>query len=338
MTMERDHARPEHRAHGGGSGGTRAIVAAFLANLGIAVAKLVGFVVTGSSSLLAEAVHSFADTGNQALLIVGGRQSRRVATAEHPFGYGRERYFWSFLVAVLLFVLGAVFSLLEGYQKLRHPHRVESPGWAVGILAVAITLEAASLRTAVREAASLRGGRSWWGFVRQAKAPEIPVVLLEDTGALLGLVVALGGVGFAAVTGDGRFDAAGSLAIGVLLGMIALLLGSEMRSLLIGEAAAAEEQEQIRAALLGAPAVRRLIHLRTMHLGPDSVLVAAKVELNPALSFQEVAAAINDAEARIRARVPNAEAGLIYLEPDVYRAQDPDEGEGREPLPDGSCR
>jgi cation diffusion facilitator family transporter len=301
--------------------GGRAIVAAFLANLGIAAAKLLGFVFTGSSSMLSEAIHSLADTGNQALLVVGGRRSRRAATAEHPFGFGRERYFWSFLVAVVLFLLGAVFSLFEGYEKLSHPQRVESAGWALAILGVAMVLEGWSLRTAVQEGRRLREGRSWWAFVQSAKAPEIPVVLLEDSGALLGLVLALLGVGLSAVTGDGRFDAAGSLAIGLLLGVIALVLGREMRSLLLGEAASGEAQEQIRVALVGVPAVRRLIHLRTMHLGPDSLLVAAKLELDPRLTFVDVAGVINEAEARVRERLPAARDGLIYLEPDVYRAE-----------------
>jgi cation diffusion facilitator family transporter len=311
--------------------GGRAIVAAFLANLGIALAKLVGFLVTGSSSMLSEAIHSLADTANQALLVIGGRRSRRPASAQHPFGYGQERYFWSFLVAVMLFLLGAVFSLYEGYHKLSHPEPVAAAGWAIGILAVAVVLEGASLRTAVREGAQLRAGRSWWRFVQTAKAPEIPVVLLEDTAALLGLVFALLGVSLSAATGEPRFDAVGSLAIGLLLGSVAAVLGREMRSLLLGEAAGSEAQEEIRAALVAVPAVRRLIHLRTMHLGPDSLLVAAKLELAPELTFGDVAAVINQAEARLRERLPAARDGLIYLEPDVYRA----ELEGEAAAPDG---
>lgn len=218
-------------------GSTRAIWAAFLANLGIAIVKFVAFLFTGAASMLAESIHSVADTGNQALLTLGGRRGRQAPTAAHPFGFGRERYFWAFLVAVVLFTLGSLFALFEGYEKLRHPHAIESPGWAFGALLVAIALESWSLRTAVQEADKVRAGLSWWAFIRRSKSPELPVVLLEDVGALLGLGCALVGVSLAVVTGESRFDAVGSIAIGLLLGVIAVTLGIEMRSLLIGEAA-----------------------------------------------------------------------------------------------------
>jgi len=234
-------------------------------------------------------------------------------------GFGRERYFWAFLVAVVLFTLGSLFALFEGYEKLRHPQQVESPAWAFGALLVAIALESWSLRTAVREADKVRAGQSWWTFIRRSKSPELPVVLLEDVGALLGLSCALVGVSLAAVTGESRFDAVGSIAIGLLLGVIAVTLGTEMRSLLIGEAASQAEVAAIRAALSDGPVVRRLIHLRTLQLGPDELLVGAKVELDPALSFAEVAQAIDEAERRVRARVPAAR--VIYLEPDCHRAE-----------------
>jgi cation diffusion facilitator family transporter len=258
--------------------GTRAIVAAFLANLGIAIAKFIGFLVTGATSMLAESIHSVADTGNQGLLALGGQRARRAPDEEHPFGYGRERYFWAFLVAVVLFTVGGAFSLYEGVEKLRHPHELESPQWAIGILLVAVVLESFSLRTAVIESNHARGRESWWGFIRHSKSPELPVVLLEDTGALLGLTFALVGVGLAVVTGESRFDALGSVAIGVLLCVIAVVVGIEMRSLLLGESAGAATVGAIRQALTSAQGVRRLIHLRTMHLGPDELLVGAKVE------------------------------------------------------------
>jgi cation diffusion facilitator family transporter len=299
-------------------GGTRAILAAFLANLGIAIVKFIAFLFTGAASMLAESIHSVADTGNQALLTLGGRRGRRAPTAEHPFGFGRERYFWAFLVAVVLFTLGSLFALFEGYEKLRHPEPVESPAWAFGALLVAIALESWSLRTAVQEADKVRAGQSWWVFIRRSKSPELPVVLLEDTGALLGLACALIGVSLAVITGESRFDAVGSIAIGLLLGVIAVTLGSEMRSLLIGEAASPAEVAAIRAALTGHPMIRRLIHLRTLQLGPDELLVGAKVELDPALTFTEVAEAIDEAERLVRARVPSAR--VIYLEPDCDRA------------------
>jgi cation diffusion facilitator family transporter len=299
-------------------GSRRAIIAAFFANLGIAVAKFVGFTFTGAASLLAEALHSVADTGNQGLLILGGRRARRAATATHPFGYGRERYFWAFVVALVLFTVGGLFALYEGVDKLRHPHELDSPAWAFAILVVGIVLETLSFRTAIREAGHVRAQESWWSFVRHSKSPELPVVLLEDLGALLGLLFALGGVTLATVTGEERFDAAGSLAIGALLLVIASVLAVEMKSLLIGESASARVQSQLRTAMEDAGEVRRVIHLRTMHLGPDELLVAAKVEVD-ASSLETLARVIDVVEARIRAAVPIAR--VIYLEPDVYRAE-----------------
>ena len=299
------------------SGSRRAILAAFLANLGIAVLKFVGFVITGAASMLAESIHSLADTGNQGLLILGGRGSRRAPTDEHPFGFGQERYFAAFLVAVVLFTLGSLFALYEGAQKLLRPHELESPPVAIAILLGAIALEAWSLRTAATEALKLRGNRSWWSFIRRTKNPELPVVLLEDFGALLGLTFALVGIGLAVLTGNPRFDALGSVAIGLLLGAIAIVVGTEMRSLLIGEAASGAMVTAIREALERTEGVRRLIHLRTLHLGPEELLVAAKVELDPSFSFAQVAETIDRAEVEVRAAVPSAR--LIYLEPDVYR-------------------
>jgi cation diffusion facilitator family transporter len=304
--------------HSDGHGGSaRAIAAAFLANLGIALAKFVAFAVTGAASLLAEAVHSVADTGNQGLLFLGGRRSRKPPTREHPFGYGRERYFWSFVVAVVLFTGGGLFALLEGVEKLRHPHELESWQWAVGTLLVAIVLEALSLRTAVQESQAVRGALPWSGFIRHAKVPELPVVLLEDTGALLGLVFALVGVGLAEITGNPRFDALGSIAIGLLLGFIAFVLAVEMKSLLIGEAATPDVQRRICDALERTPGVGRLIHLRTEHLAPDDLLVVAKIAVDPGMTAAETAALIDRAEANVRGQVP--EARLMFLEPDIDR-------------------
>lgn len=298
-------------------GSKRAIWAAFAANLGIALAKLAAFLATGAASMLAEAVHSLADTGNQALLLLGAARARRRATPQHPFGFGRERYFWSFVVALLLFSMGSLFAIYEGIGKVLHPHAVESPGWAFGVLGAALALEGLSLRTAVREARPLRGPRGWWAFVRHARSPELPVVLLEDVGALLGLGFALAGVGLAVATGDARFDALGSIAIGVLLGAIAILLGSEMQSLLIGESAAPEVEARIAAAIDAAPRVRRRIHMRTLHLGPEELLVGAKLEFDARLDAPALARAIDEVEAGIRAAVP--EARVIYIEPDVAR-------------------
>jgi cation diffusion facilitator family transporter len=299
------------------SGGTRAIVAALLANAGIAIAKFIGWLITGSSSMLAEAVHSVADTSNQGLLLLGGRTARRAATQEHPFGYGRDRYFYSFVVALLLFTLGSVFALYEGIHKLESHEPLTSPIVAVVILVVAIGLETFSFRTAIVESRPLKGSGTWWQFIRQAKVPELPVVLLEDLGALVGLILALFGVGLTVLTGDPVWDAVGTICIGVLLGVIAIILIIEMKSLLIGEGAAPPVLTDIVSALESGE-VQRVIHIKTQYLGPEEMLVAAKIALAPGLPLEAVAAAIDAAEARIRERVPDAR--IIYLEPDLDRA------------------
>ncbi|MDQ2883521.1 MAG: cation diffusion facilitator family transporter [Actinomycetota bacterium] len=297
-------------------GGKTAIVAALAANAGIAVAKFVGFLITGSSSILAEAVHSVADTSNQGLLLIGRKRARREATAEHPFGYGRDRYFYSFVVALLLFSLGSVFALYEGTHKLRSPEEISSPVVAIGILAVAIVLEGLSFRTAIRESRPLKGAGSWWQFIRQSKSPELPVVLLEDSGALVGLVFALAGVGLAVLTGEPVWDAIGTLGIGLLLGVIAIILIVETKSLLIGEGSGPVELRAIRTAMVGR-GVDRVIHLRTQYLGPDELLVAAKIAVPATMTTAEVARVIDEVEARVRGAVPAAR--IIYLEPDLDR-------------------
>ncbi|MFD4989247.1 cation diffusion facilitator family transporter [Streptomyces sp. NPDC058374] len=298
------------------SGGTKAIVAALSANLAIAVAKFVAFLFSGSSSMLAESVHSLADSGNQGLLLVGGKRAKRQATPEHPFGYGRERYIYAFLVSIVLFSVGGMFAIYEGYEKIKHPHEIEHWYWPVGVLVFAIIAEAFSFRTAIKESNPLRGKQSWGQFIRRAKAPELPVVLLEDLGALVGLILALGGVGLALATGNGVWDGIGTLCIGVLLIVIAIVLAAETKSLLLGESAGLEEVRKIEAALVDGDTVTRVIHMRTLHLGPEELLVAAKLAVQHDDTAAEVAAAINAAEARIREAVPIARA--IYLEPDIY--------------------
>jgi cation diffusion facilitator family transporter len=303
-------------------GGARAIFAALTANLGIAVTKFIAFLLTGSSSILAESIHSVADSGNQLLLLVGGRRAARVATSLHPFGYGRQRYVYAFIVSIVLFSVGGLFALYEGWHKWLHPEPLGG-AWAwmpVAVLIVSMGLEGYSFRTAIRESDRTRGSRSWVEFVRTAKAPELPVVLLEDAAALLGLVFALAGVGMTLVTGQGRWDAAGTLLIGVLLVLVAGVLAVEMNSLLIGEAATPEHVEAICRALVGG-GVSRVIHMRTMHLGPEELLVAAKIAVGPRATAVEVAEAIDDAELRVRAAVPIAR--VIYLEPDIDRGVEP---------------
>jgi cation diffusion facilitator family transporter len=303
-------------------GSKKAIFAAFVANLGIAIAKFIAFALTGAASMLAEAIHSVADTGNQSLLFLGGRRAQRAESKLHPFGYGRERYFWGFVVALVLFSLGAVFATYEGVEKLIHPHELDDPAIAFVVLGIAICLELFSFRTAIREANRVRGGRGWWEFIRTSRSPELPVVLLEDLGALIGLLFALTGVSLTVITGEEVFDALGSIAIGLLLGVIAIVLAIEMKSLLIGEAAVPEDEDAIVRALDDSPEVARVIHLRTLHLGPDELLVAIKFE--PAAgSLDEIGATIDDLEVRIRDAVPSARR--IYLEPDQYRSSEDDE-------------
>lgn len=296
--------------------GTRAIIAALLANLGIAVTKFFAFLVSGSSSMLAESVHSLADSCNQLLLLLGGRRSRRSATPEHPFGYGRERYLYAFVVSIVLFSVGGLFSLYEGIHKIQHPEELTNLMVPIVVLLVAIGLESFSLRTAIVESNKVRRGQTWVQFVRRAKAPELPVVLLEDVGALVGLVLALVGVGLAGITGASIWDALGTIAIGALLIVIAIVLGIETKSLLLGEGASPAEVAAISGAVLEVETIERVIHLKTLFLGPDELLVAAKISLGPDVSVAEVSAAINEAEERIRAAV--YVGTVIYLEPDVF--------------------
>ncbi len=299
--------------------GNKAVVAALAANLGIAAIKFIAFAITLSSSMLAEAVHSVVDSGNQVLLLVGGRRSRRRATPEHPFGYGRDRFLYAFLVGLALFSLGGLFAFYEGVEKVLHPHKIDSPIVAIVVLLIAGGLESFSFRTAIVESAKVKGDDSWIGFIRHSKTPELVVVLLEDFAALIGLLFALVGVGVAALTDNARWDGIGSMAIGLLLSAVAITLIVEVKSLLIGEAAAPAVVNSIVAALTGG-GIDRVIHLRTMHLGPEELLVAAKVAMPASRTLADVATAIDAAEVRVRAAVPAAR--VIYLEPDLDRGDE----------------
>ena len=299
-------------------GGTKAVVAALLANSGIAVTKFIAYLLTQSSSMLAEAVHSVADAGNQVLLLVGGKRAQRQASETHQFGYGRARYVYGFIVSIILFTLGGCFALYEAWHKFSEPHPITSWHWVpVAVLVAAIVMESFSLRTAVLEANQVRGKTPILKFVRQSRSPELPVILLEDVGALLGLVLALFGVSMTLITGDGRWDAIGSASIGVLLVLIATFLAIEMNSMLLGESALPEHQDAIEAAVVG-EGILSVIHMRTMHLGPDRLLVAAKVAVEQGADAADVARGIDAAEARIRESVPLQL--VIYLEPDLARA------------------
>ncbi|MET1087000.1 MAG: cation diffusion facilitator family transporter [Arthrobacter sp.] len=300
------------------NGGTKAIVAALAANLTIAVLKFVAFFLTASSSMLAEAIHSVADSGNQLLLLIGGKRARKAASPEHPFGYGRERYIYAFIVSIVLFSVGGLFALFEAWEKLQHPHAIEGDFWWVplAVLIGAIIAESFSFRTAIMESNHIRGKQGWVSFVRTAKQPELPVILLEDLGALLGLVFALVGVSMTLVTGNGIWDAAGTGMIGLLLVAIAVVLAIETKSLLLGESATRDDVARISEAI-EAGGHNRIIHLKTLHLGPEELLVAAKISVGAAETGRDIAAAIDGAESRIRTAVPMAR--VIYLEPDLHR-------------------
>jgi cation diffusion facilitator family transporter len=300
-------------------GESKAVVAALASNLGIAITKFVAFGFTGSSSLLAEAVHSVADTGNQGLLLLGGRKARKERDRAHPFGYGPERYFYAFVVSLVLFTIGGLFAIFEGVTKISHPHHLQDPAVAIGVLGIAVVLESLSFRTARRESQKLKGDQSWVNFVRRTKNPELPVVLLEDSAALFGLMFALVGVVLTVLTHNPRWDGAGTLAIGLLLVSVAIILSVETKSLLIGESAGIDVERRIVEALLGGPEVERVIHLRTLHLAPDDLLVAAKIAIAGDDTGAEVAAGIDAAERRVRAAIPIAR--VIYLEPDLDRGE-----------------
>ncbi len=313
---------------GHGNGGTKAILAALVANLGISIAKFVGFLITGATSMLAESVHSLADTTNQGLLLLGNKKAKRDEDERHPFGYGRTRYFWSFVVALVLFSLGGLFALYEGTHKVQHPEELDKPGIAIGILIVAIGLETYSFWTAIKESIPLKGSQGWWRFIKTSRVPELPVLLLEDFGALTGLIIALGAITLSLVTDNPVWDGYGTLAIGVLLLIIAVILIIEMRGLLLGESATREDVDKMTGAIESSPDVTRLIHMRTVHQGPEDVLVAAKVELRAELDTAGVSRAIDAVEALIRAAVPIAK--MIYIEPAMF---DPNHSEGPNPSP-----
>ena len=313
-------------------GGTKAVIAALLANTGIAVLKFIAFALTGASSMLAEGIHSVADSGNQGLLLLGGKRATRQATPNHPFGFGRERYIYSFLVAIVLFSVGGLFALYEAYHKYHEVHEghpnelIEGQWWwvAVAVLVGAIVMETFSFRTAIQESNKVRGEASWTQFIRRAKSPELPVILLEDFAALIGLVLALLGVGLSKVTGNGYFDVAGTAAIGVLLVSVAVVLGIETKSLLLGEAASPDAQERLRQSLESTDGVDRVIHMKTLHLGPEELLVAVKISVPRSSDAASVARCIDAAERAMREAEPTAQ--VIYVEPDIYV-------EGHEPDP-----
>jgi cation diffusion facilitator family transporter len=295
----------------------RAIIAALLANIGIAITKFIAAAFSGSASMLAEGIHSLADSANQVLLIIGGKRARRAATAAHPFGYGRSRYIYAFMVSIILFSIGGLFSIMEGVNKLSEPHELEMVWLPLTVLAVSIVLESFSLRTALREAKHERGKKSLIEFIRHAKSPELPVVMLEDMAALVGLVLAFAGVGLTVITHNPIWDAIGTLSIGVLLILVAVILGAETSSLLIGEGATAEDTAHIRKALEATPGVKSVIHMKTLYLGPDELMLGAKIAIDASDKAKDIVETIDEAERMVRAAVPATR--VIYLEPDIKR-------------------
>ena len=291
-------------------GSARAIIAALGANIGIAVTKFIAAGVGCSASMLSEGIHSVADSGNQVLLLIGGKRARREATKTHPFGYGRSRYIYAFMVSIVLFSIGGMFSINEGISKLHETHELENAWLPLIVLGVSIGLESFSLYTALKAAKEERGRTSLAKYIRHAKSPELPVVLLEDMAALTGLVLAFLGVGLTVITHNAIWDAIGTLAIGVLLVLVAVILGIETSSLLVGEGASDKDADKIKDAIVATPGVDSLIHIKTLYLGPEELMVAAKFAVGKKATAQDIAKAIDDAEVAIR---------VIYLEPDILR-------------------
>ena len=298
-------------------GSKRAIFAALAANIGIAITKFIAAAFSGSAAMFAEGIHSVADSGNQILLLIGGKRAKRAATAEHPFGYGRSRYIYAFMVSIVLFAVGGLFSINEGLSKLSHPHELDMVWLPLVVLGAAIVMEGFSFRTAIIESNHVRGNQGWIEFIRRAKSPELPVILLEDFAALIGLVLAFAGVGLSVITHNPVWDALGTLAIGALLILVAIVLGLETSSLLVGEGANATDNGKITAALAAAPGVLSVIHMKTLYLGPDELMVAAKIGVAGDSKGSEIAVTIDRAESLVRDAVPAAR--VIYLEPDIQR-------------------
>ena len=286
---------------------TKVVVAALLANAGIAVAKGIAATVTGSGAMLAETIHSVADSGNQALLLLGAKRAKRPPDRKHPFGYGSEKYFWAFIVALVLFSLGALFSLYEGVHKLLHPEKLSSVGWAVGVLVTGLVLEGASFWIAHKEVAKARRGRDFWDYFAHAKDPSMPLVYLEDFGALIGLAVALAGVCLSHYGGYVWADGAATVCIGVLLGGIALIMFRRCHQLLIGEAGSPVDACEILEAADRVEGIGKVLELKTLQIGPEYLIVGLEVEL---LGGPE---AVDQLEVEIRRRVPMAK--YIAVEP-----------------------
>jgi len=312
-----------------------AVITALAANVAIAIAKFGASAITGSSAMLAESLHSLADSVNEILLLLGARRSRRPADVQHPFGHARYRYVYAFVVSLTVFWIGGVLAVIEGVSHLAHRESLVDPRWAFGVLGLAAILEGWSLRTTVLAGRPTKGALSWRRLLQVTKAPEIIVVFLEDLGALIGIGLALLGVTLTTVTGNGVWDAGASIAIGVLLMSIGLIVNRETQSLLVGESAAVEVVAAIREAIGSTEGVDAVVDLRTIHVGPDDLVVAAGIAIDPSRNASDIARAIVDAEARVRRVTPFRT--VMYLEPRVRvptEQSTPASGDGAKP--DGS--
>jgi len=298
-----------------------AVLVALAANLAVAAAKLGAFLITRSSALLAESLHSLADSANEILLLVGARRSSRPADRRHPFGHARFRYVYAFLVSLTVFWIGGVFAVVEGIAHLASSEPIEDPRWAFGVLAIGALLDGWSLRTTLRSGRSAKGLMSWRQLVRVTKAPELIVIFLEDLGALIGISIAAIGVGLATITGVVVWDAIASIAIGLLLMAIGLVVNRETQSLLLGESATAEMETRIRDAIATTAGIDGVVNLRTIHLGPDDLVIAAAITVDGATDATAIAKSIVDAEASVRAAMPFRT--VIYLEPRVELSDAP---------------
>jgi len=291
---------------------------ALAANLGIGVAKFVAAGISGSSSMLTEGVHSCVDSGNQILLLYGQKRAKRPADREHPFGYGRELYFWSFVVAILIFAVGAGVSVYEGYRHIKHPEELGSATLNYVVLAVSLVLEGSSWTIAVREFGRSKGEGSWWQAIHQSKDPSGFIVLFEDSAAIAGLVIAAIGVWASHHFGDPRIDGVASIAIGLLLGLVATLLARESKGLLIGERAEPEIVAKVRAVIDDSSAIVGVNHVRTLHTAPDSIFVAISADFVDSLTMGEGETVIADLEAQLREGVPMLAS--IYIRPEKREA------------------
>jgi cation diffusion facilitator family transporter len=294
----------------------KSVFAALGANTAIAIAKFVAAIISGSASMLAEAFHSLADTGNQALLLLGIKRAARPADETHPFGHGKARFFWGLLVAVSLFTVGGGFSIWHGVSGLvRGHHELPDPTLALIVIGFAFCFEGYAWRTAYKQLDESRRGRGVWDALRHSKDPEVLTVLAEDTAAISGLVVAAAGISLASITGEAAFDAIGSIIIGVILLAVAFLLGREEGALLLGESVDPQVRQAIDRAIDGVPEVQHRLEVLTMHLGPDEFLVVADVRFQNELDTEEIARAIDHVEAAIREAAPGA--ARIYVEPEI---------------------